>query len=400
MITDNFNIAFKNMKKRRLRAFLTLVGILISIATIFVLFSLSIGLKTTIQEQFELLGTDKFFIQPRGQFGPPGSGSAATLTEDDVDVVDGISGVKDVTSYLIGNVKIEYRKTLRFGTTIGIEPDKLKVAFGSYDVEEGRNIKEGTHEILLGYDYAHSDFIGRPVNMGDKILINDVEFKIVGIIEKIGNSADDRQTYISKDVLRELLDIPNRVDAIVVQVNDQTEINNVADNVERRLARFRDVKKDNIDFSVLTPEELLKTVGTVLNIVTVFLAGIALISLLVGGINIMNSMFTSVLERTREIGVMKAIGAKNSDILSIFVIESGFLGMIGGILGVLLGMGIGKTVEYVAINQLGTNLLKVIFPWYLILGCLLFAFLAGAISGLYPAWRATKIKPVEALRYE
>jgi len=112
-------------------------------------------------------------------------------------------------------------------------------------------------------------------------------------------------------------------------------------------------------------------------------------------------MFTSVLERTREIGVMKAIGAQNKDILTIFLIEAGLLGLVGGMFGVAFGMGIAKAVEYVAVNQLASGgLLRVIFPYYLIIGCLTFAFFAGAISGFWPAWKATKIKPVDALRYE
>jgi len=119
----------------------------------------------------------------------------------------------------------------------------------------------------------------------------------------------------------------------------------------------------------------------------------------VGGVGIMNTMYTSVLERTQEIGVMKAIGAKNRDILTIFLIESGFLGLMGGMVGVLMGIGIGKAIEFGA-AQAGLAILKVYFPWYLIVGSLLFSFLIGAFSGLAPARQAAKLKPVDALRYE
>lgn len=402
MISDYFKLAFRNMKKKRMKSFLTLVGILISIATIFVLISLSLGLEIAIQEQFEKLGTDKLYVMPAGQFGPPGSSAtAAELTESDVNAIETISGIKEVTSYIAGNSKIEFKKTLKFVMILGIEPDKMEVAFGSYEVQDGRLLKSTAgKEVMLGHDYKYSDFLGQPVEVGNTILINDVEFKVVGIVEKIGNSQDDRQVYIPKEAFREVFDIPERVDFIVAQVDNTDAIDEIADKVEKKLIKTRDLKKDNPDFSLLTPEELLSSFKTVLNIVTFFLIGIAAISLVVGGINIANAMFTSVLERTREIGVMKAVGAKNSDILYIFVIESGLLGLVGGILGVLLGMGIGKIIEYVAINQIGTNLLTVVFPTYLILGSLAFAFLAGAVSGLWPAWRATKIKPVEALRYE
>jgi putative ABC transport system permease protein len=401
MIQDYFLIALKNIKKKRLRAFLTLVGILISIATIFVLISLSLGLEVAIQEQFETLGTDKFYVQPKGQFGPPGAATAVDLTEADVDVIERVAGVKDVTAYVVGNAKIEFKKKLKFVSAIGIEPDKMSVAFGSYGVQDGRLLKEGGgKEVMIGHQFKYNDFLGQPVDVGDKVLINDVEFKVVGIVEKIGNAQDDRMVYISKDEFRDLFDIPTRVDFIVAQVENPEEISDVAKDAEKKLIKSRDLEKDSTDFTVLTPEELLGTVKSVLNIITYFLGGIAAISLLVGGINIANSMFTSVIERTREIGVMKAIGAKNSDILYIFVIEAGLLGIVGGILGVLTGMGLGKLIEYAAVNLYGTNLLRVVFPFYLIAGSLTFAFLVGAISGLWPAWRATKIRPVEALRYE
>ena len=163
---------------------------------------------------------------------------------------------------------------------------------------------------------------------------------------------------------------------------------------------YRDVDEKTIDFSILTPEELLRSFGTILNIITAFLLGVAGISLLVGAIGIANTMYTSVLERTKEIGVMKAIGAKNSDILYIFMIESGILGVIGGAMGILVGIGVGKIIDYIAVNQLQTNLLKVATPWYLIVGCLLFAFIIGSLSGLMPAKQASKLKPADTLRYE
>jgi putative ABC transport system permease protein len=160
------------------------------------------------------------------------------------------------------------------------------------------------------------------------------------------------------------------------------------------------VTDKTIDFTILTPEELLATFGIILNIITAFLAGIAAISLLVGSIGIANTMYTSVLERTKEIGTMKAIGARNSDIMLIFLIEAGLLGAIGGVMGILLGMGISKLIEFIVLNILGSNLLKVQFNIYLIVGSFAFSFLIGAFSGLFPARQASRLNPVDALRYE
>ena len=164
--------------------------------------------------------------------------------------------------------------------------------------------------------------------------------------------------------------------------------------------KSRDVDEKTIDFTILTPEEVLAIFGTILTVLTSFLLGVAAISFLVGGIGIANTMYASILERTKEIGIMKSLGAQNSDVLKIFLIESSLLGLIGGILGVGIGIVISKTMEYIAINQLGTTLLQAATPFSLIAGCLIFALLAGAISGALPAYRASKIIPIEALRYE
>ncbi len=143
----------------------------------------------------------------------------------------------------------------------------------------------------------------------------------------------------------------------------------------------------------------MESFQVILNIIQIFLIGIAAISLVVGGIGIMNTMYTSVLERTKEIGIMKSIGAKNSDILIIFLIESGILGLIGGLIGIILGMSFSKLIELGA-KLAGYGMIQVSFPLLLILGTLLFSFLIGTISGVLPARQASKLKPVDALRYE
>ena len=177
-------------------------------------------------------------------------------------------------------------------------------------------------------------------------------------------------------------------------------MNTIAEKIKVELRRFRDVKKDEEDFDIQTPEQLLGSFGDVLNIVQSVLIGIAAISLLVGGIGIANTMYTAVIERTKEIDIMKSVGAQNKDILLIFVIESGMLGLAGGAIGIAVGIGLSKLVEYLAFVYLGTSLIKAFFPWYLILGSLLFSFLVGTISGLLPARQAASLKPVDALRYE
>ncbi|PIN93084.1 hypothetical protein COU54_04395 [Candidatus Pacearchaeota archaeon CG10_big_fil_rev_8_21_14_0_10_31_24] len=403
MLTDQFSLATKNLRKRKLRSSLTIIGIVISIATLFVLVSLSLGLQESVEEQFRLLGTDKFFIFPRGQLAGPGSGGAVQFTIGDVNAIDKVSGVKDLSYFSVENAKVEFDNQIRFFQVMGIPADRDDVFLesGAYTIDEGRFLQEGDLDVVgIGSQYKYNNLYDKPISVRDTLKINDKDFKVKAIMQPLGNPGDDRLILMPLEDFRILFNIPDRIDQIVVQVNSESNINNVAERTAKKLRQSRGVDKRAQDFSILTPEEFLSSFGNVLNIITSFLVGVAGIALIVGGIGIANTMYTSVLERTREIGVMKAVGAKNEDILTLFLIESGILGLIGGILGVTLGIIISKSIEYIAIHQLGITLLQAAIPYQLILGCLLFAFLSGALSGILPAYQASRISTVEALRYE
>jgi len=403
MIKDYFIMATRNIRKRRLRSWLTLVGIFVAIATIFVLISLSLGLESAVEEQFRLLGTDKLFILPKGQLAGPGTGGAIQLTQDDLDTINKVRGIKESTYWIGDSAKIEFADQTRYVMAIGLdlETSDLFMESGSYKIEEGRKLKEGEKgSIMIGSQYKHNNFFKKPVQAGDKLTVNGQDFKVKGIFTSIGSPPDDKLVFMEESDFRELFSLDIRIDEIVTQVEPGYDVQEIADLVEKKLRKSRDVTEKTQDFTIFTMNQLLESFGVILNILTGFLLGIAGISLIVGGIGIANTMFTSVLERTKEIGIMKSVGAKNSDITLIFLMESGLLGLIGGIIGVILGIAIGQSIEYIAINQLGTTLLAVETPLWLILGSLAFAFLSGAISGTWPAYRASKIKPTEALRYE
>ena len=200
--------------------------------------------------------------------------------------------------------------------------------------------------------------------------------------------------------MEDLFEVGDEHDLIVAQVKDKDEIESVSSEIERKLLRDRNEKLGEETFTVETPLQSLSAVTTILGIINLIVISIAAISLFVGGIGIANTMYTSVLERTNEIGIMKAIGAKNKDIFYIFLIESGLLGLIGAVMGVGLGYGVSKGIEYIAVNQLSTDLLQAAAPPYLIIGCLLFGFLIGTVSGTLPAIGASKTNVVDALRYE
>ncbi|MDD5012099.1 MAG: ABC transporter permease [Candidatus Nanoarchaeia archaeon] len=401
MLKDYSKLALKNLRKRKLRSWLTITGIVISISVIFVLISLSLGLKGAIDEQFKILGTDKLFIMPKGNFGA--GVSAAQLTTFDVDEIEKVEGVKEISYATIGSGEIEFNKQKKYFIVIGIPLDRMELFTTSANLEmdDGSELREGEKgKVMLGYDYKYNFVFDKPIISGNKIIINGKEFRVSGIVGAIGNPSDDKNIYMSMEDFKELFNSGNRVDQIIVQVDDEKEVKETSERIEKRLMKFRDVDEKTKDFDIATPEELLASFDIILNIITAFLVGIASISLFVGGVGIANTMYTSVLERTKEIGTMKAVGAKNRDILFIFLFESGLLGLIGGVIGVALGFMISKTVEFIAVNQLHTTLLKAASPAYLVVGSLVFAFLIGALSGGIPALKASKLKPVDALRYE
>ena len=404
MIRDYFNLALRNLKKRKVRSLLTLVGIFISIATIFMLVSISLGLQGAVEEQFRTLGTDKIFIQPSiGFLGPPGSVDTVFLTEEDVETVGKVRGVKDFSFFSAGNAEVEFAGEKKFMVVWGLSTENLDVylEIGNFETEEGNFLDEGDlNEIVLGWLFPQAKIFNKEVRAGNKLTINGKKFKVKGTMERIGSPDDDRAIIMDMSSFRKLFNIPKRVDIIMVQIEEGEDINEVSNRIEKKLRSFRGLTEKTQDFNIIKPEALLENFGNVLSIITIFLGGIATISLIVGGIGIANTMYTSVLERTQEIGIMKAIGAKNKDIFMIFFIESGILGLVGGILGVLFGYAASKSIEYIAINYLNTTLLQAAAPFYLIAGSLAFGFLIGAISGTLPALQASKTNVVDALRYE
>jgi len=405
MKLEYLNLAVKNLGKRKLRSWLTMLGIFISIATIFILITLSFGLRDAVNEQFRSLGTDKFFIMPKGQLGAPGSGGAVELTINDINIIEKVSGIKSVSYMVAGSAKVMFNEQTRYVYAIGLPLDKTNVFESLFEsmnlkITRGKIFEQNDQGVvMLGSLYAEKVF-NKPIKAKDKILINDKEFVVKGILSAVGNPSDDKNVYMALDDFKELFNSKDRVDQIIIQINSGENLKEIAAKVEKRLNTFRNVDAETEDYSILTPEELMKSFEMILNIITVFLLGVSGISLVVGGIGIANTMYTSVLERTREIGVMKSIGAKNSDVLWIFLIESGLLGLVGGVIGVLLGFSISKLIEFIAINQFDTSLLKVSFNLWLVLFCLLFSFLVGALSGIFPAYGASKTNTVDALRYE
>ena len=403
MNPEYISLALHTLWKRKLRTSLTMLGIVIAIATLFVLVSISLGLQGAVAEQFRELGTDKFFIFPKGQPAGPGSSSVALMKLSDVAVIDKVPGVKDLSYAVAGNAKVEFGDSIRYTQVVGIPTERGDVftESGAYEIDEGRYLKKDDRDVIaLGYDFKRGSFFTKAAHAGDTIVINEREFRVKAVMGFRGNPGDDRLILMPLEDFRELFNSSDRIDQVIVQAESTAVVKEVAERVEKKLRSTRHVTEKTQDFTLLTPEELLDSFGTIVNILTGFLIGVAGISLLVGAIGITTTMYTSVLERTRDIGVMKAVGARNADVLSLFIIESGLLGLLGGLLGVVLGITMSKLIEHIAATQLGTTLLQAAVPPWLIISCLFFACFIGTLSGIWPAWRASKLKAVDALRYE
>jgi len=401
MFIDYIKFSIEGIKKRRLRSLLTMIGIFIGIAAVVSLISLGQGLSNTIEEQFAKLGGDKIMISAGEQMG---AFSSKILTTNDLKVVQKTQGVDIATEMYYASGKITFKGEPKNTFVIGLPTDenaKIITDMQGFEAVKGRDLKDGDqYKVTVGWRLWNDDFFEKSIGLRDKIKIDGQDFEVVGLIGKIGNPQDDAQIYVPIDTLRKIYGREDEISMIYSQIKKGYNPDKVADNIKENLRDFRDEEEGAESFSVQTFENILSTFNSIFGIVQAVIIGIAAISLLVGGIGIMNTMYMSVMERTKEIGVMKAIGAKNSHILTIFLIESGIYGLIGGGIGVLIGIGIAKAVEFAAAQYMGTEMLKASMSPTLIIGALLFSFIVGTLSGLAPSYRASKFNPVQALRYE
>ncbi|MEK6888590.1 MAG: ABC transporter permease [Nanoarchaeota archaeon] len=404
MIKSYFFLALQNLKHRGLRSTLTLLGIFIGIAAVVSLISLGNGLQEAITGQFSTLSADRLLVQNQGTgFGPPGSTSVDKMNEHDLKIIEGVSGVDRAIVRILRVGKFEYNKVAMF-EYIGSVPEKqddIDYMYDSFEMEADSGKLLGaldTGLVLLGSDFAESGRYDKDIRVGSILKIQDKEFKVIGFLKKMSSFQFNSAIFMLEEDMTDLYNIGDEFDFIVVQVDDKDNIDRVANDISEKLRRDRKEKQGEEDFSVQTPIQALGAVNTILNIINIIVVGIAAISLLVGGIGITNTLFTSVLERTKEIGTLEAIGAKNKDVLSIFLIESALLGFVGGVVGIILGLALAFGVSALANNALGSTILDVQISYPLILSALAFSCLIGIISGLVPAFQASKLKPVEALR--
>lgn len=392
-------MALYNLSRRKMRTTLTLLGILVGIGAVVAMISLGSGMESAITEALESFGPNKIYVMAKGAGGMGGFGGAAfgeSLTDKDVDRIKNVRGVKTVIPMSITTLPVEYKGEKQNLWVAGIPAEGIKEFFTdieSLELSKGRIISEGEKYTTIAGYLIENDIYAREVTLRSKLTVKDTDFRVVGFVKRIGSPQDDAQIYITIEAFRELTGKYDEVNAIVAEAYENP--NEVAKNIEKELERVHG--KDM--FMAMTTEQVQEQMESIFGVMSIVLGGIAGISLLVAGFGIMNTMLMSVLERTREIGVMKALGATNTKIMTVFLVETATIGLIGGVLGIVFGSVIYIGISYAAINYLGVALPMTIQP-SLIITALVFSIAVGIASGLYPAWRASKLNPVEALRYE
>jgi len=402
---EYFVLASKNLRKREIRSALTLLGIFVGIAAVVSLISLGNTLKATINSQFDNISPDIISVQAGGisGVGAPGIGVSNPLTESDAEAIERIGSVEFAVSRNIETIMAEFNDKVSF-LSVGSLPDndRLDDIYHQQNIEaaSGRLLRANERgRILIGANLASGKNNGfeKDLKVGDELIIKQQEFLVTGILEKKGSFIVDNAVYMNEKQLKDLNDLGEKVDVITVKAKSVELVDVTKQEIEKLLRERRDVKIGEEDFEVSTSESVLASVNQILMGVQIFIVIIASMSIVVGAIGIANTMTTSVLERRKEIGTMKAVGARNEDIFYQFFVEAGLLGFVGGLIGVLLGEGISYFGTFVLNQAIGIST-KPHISWILIFGSLAGSFLIGAVSGIIPAMRAAKQNPVEAIR--
>ncbi len=394
MIKDLVSFSLQNARNRKLRSWLTILGIVIGIAAIVGLITVSNGLEEAISSQFGKIGTNKLLVFPKQEVG--NFNAAQELSADDVSTLEKMSEFKWITPYLIESANVEYAKETHFRPITANPIDNIDGRWADIDfgVKEGRLWQTGEKFAAVIGTKTAEDLFDKEIKIGNQIMINGRKFKVIGIFEEMGDPESDNMIHIPLETAREIFNKKNELSYIEIVGKQGIDLEKVAEKAIRNLKKAR----NNENFEVKTPAQLLEQLGSLLKITQIIFISIASISLVVGGIGIMNSMFTSVLERRRDIGIMKAIGASNKHIMILFLAEAAMFGLVGGFIGIMLGSFGAYTVKIIA-GYFGFELIKIaISPW-LVTFSLAFSIGVGMLSGFIPAYQAAKLKPVEALQY-
>jgi putative ABC transport system permease protein len=417
-LSKSLKLAVNILVHSKLRTWLTILGIVIGIAAVVAIVSIGEGMQEGVESHLGGLGADLITISPgggrasagfRGPPGGPGGSETATdteaenLTKKDVLVLQTIDGVATIQGTVSGSGEVYYLGEKATVSIEGVDP-LIWEEMTTSELESGRFLGPSDYNAVIVGSSIAEDTFKQPLTVNRIITIEDKAFRIVGILQESGGfDGDDRSIIMPIDAARDTLEDvgEDEFDTIEIKAANADDVDQIMEDADEKLMILRHLTENTKDFRISSSKSMQETMSDVTQTMTLFLTAIAAVSLLVGAVSIANTMFTSVLEKTKEIGIMKSIGARNSDIMMIFMLNAAIVGLVGGILGICLGTGISSLLPLLGmrIMGMGEEVTTAVTPMLLIYAVIL-AVGIGVAAGVIPAYRASKLKPVDALRYE
>jgi len=412
-VLESLRLAFRALTANKLRAALTMLGIIIGVGAVITLMSAGEGVSVYIEDQFQGMGSNLLFIIPGSMDGSGGPGMRAVtaeLTNGDVEAIRDPLRAPDVAALspeVVRSTVIATGKRDTVAQVLGVTPAFFSVR--NWPPEVGRAFDDGdmvarSRVTLLGRTVVDDLFPDNPYPLEQTVKVNGMPFRVIGVLEEKGGSqmGDEDNTIVIPLSTSQTRLFPSRsrtgeykVSVIIMEAGAEDRIDAASEQVAAILRDRHDVDfSDEDDFSIISQADIIDVFGQITDVLTTFLGAIAGISLLVGGIGIMNIMLVSVTERTREIGLRKAVGARKRDILWQFLLEAMTLSLVGG----LIGIGIGALGAQI-VTELIDDFRSVVTPQAVILATT-FSAAVGLFFGIYPARRASQLNPIDALRYE
>jgi len=398
---DMVSYSMRNLKHQKVRTWLTIVGIVVGVAAVIVLVGLADGLRSSVSGQLAAFGPKTIIVSPVSISGGIGAGptnlrpTLGKLFERDAEKIARIEGIHLATKVIMTSLDMKFRDKRISASVYGVEPEGYTETT-SIKIGEGRFLQPGDRRVaVVGYSIANDNFGDDKISVNNMVELGGQQYRVIGILQKSGSSfgPGDGSVFVSYDDGRELAGdalAAREINGIRIIVDEGFDTEEVANRIEFVLASMHKVPLDDKDFTLITPKFIEDQVNSILGTLTLFLGAVSGIALVVGGVGISNTMFVSVMERTKEIGVLKSVGAQNWQIERLFLVEAAMIGLVGGIMGVLFGIMVVLLLGVFGINATPS------IPTVLI--SFIIAMSVGMAGGFIPARNAAKIPAVEAMR--
>ncbi len=382
-----FRIILRYITYRKFRTILTILGITVSVTFLITVLAIGQGTKAAVDNFIKSMGHDKIFITTFGE----------RLTDKDFREILKIKGIKYASRILIISDIVSYKGESKILTIYGIDSENAKRVFGDvrgYRILSGRWLMYGEKfSAVVGYDVANNIF-SRKINVGDFIYIGKYKFKVVGIFQKTGISTRDGVIYINIETLRRIKNFKDEISSIAVKIKEGEDIERIRIDIKNALSKYH--SKENI--VVLTPRKLREDINRFFNTIQSFLFSIVILSLIVSSVGIINTMHMNIIDRKRDIGIMKALGCSNSKLIILVFLEAILYANIGYLAGFFSGFISAKILEKIIEENIKVAIFKAGISIEMIAKSYILVISLSIISSIYPAYNAAKIDPIKVIR--